>query len=74
MSSTIRRSAGLAAAALAVLTFSVDVSNRALDDWPQWRGTKRDGMSQEKGLLKTWPKEGPPSAWRASGAGAGYSS
>ena len=43
-------------------------------DWPQWRGPRRDGVAAETGLLKTWPAEGPPLAWRASGAGSGYSS
>ena len=32
----------------------------ALDDWPQWRGPKRDGVSAETGLLKDWPAGGPP--------------
>jgi outer membrane protein assembly factor BamB len=50
------------------------VSNRALNDWPQWRGPNRDGRSSETGLLKDWPAGGPPVAWRASGAGEGYSS
>jgi len=50
------------------------VSNRALDDWPQWRGPNRDGRSAETGLLKAWPAGGPPLAWRATGAGEGYSS
>ncbi|HMF62330.1 MAG TPA: PQQ-binding-like beta-propeller repeat protein, partial [Vicinamibacterales bacterium] len=40
----------------------------------QWRGARRDGVSVEKGLLKEWPKAGPPVAWRTAGAGAGYSS
>src|SRR5437588_54895 len=43
-------------------------------DWPQWRGPNRDGISQEKGLRKEWPKQGPPLVWRASGIiGRGYS-
>jgi outer membrane protein assembly factor BamB len=43
-------------------------------DWPQWRGPRRDGIAAETGLLKSWPAEGPPLAWRAAGAGNGYSS
>ena len=43
-------------------------------DWPQWRGANRDGISPETGLLKQWPANGPPLAWKASGAGNGYSS
>jgi outer membrane protein assembly factor BamB len=62
------------AAAGIVLSLSSVVSNRTLDDWPQWRGLKRDGISAERGLLKTWPSGGPPLAWRATGAGDGYSS
>ena len=43
-------------------------------EWPQWRGPNRDGRSAETGLLKQWPSGGPPLAWKASGAGNGYSS
>ena len=60
--------------AIAVLSFTTGVSNRVADDWPQWRGKNRDGVSAERGLLKTWPKEGPKLAWTAKGAGDGYSS
>jgi len=44
------------------------------DDWPQWRGLHRDGISAETGLLDSWPKGGPPLAWKISGLGEGYSS
>ncbi|NBV21425.1 MAG: polyvinylalcohol dehydrogenase [Proteobacteria bacterium] len=43
-------------------------------DWPQWRGPKQDGISTEKGLLKEWPSDGPPLAWRVNGVGSGMSS
>ena len=43
-------------------------------DWFQWRGPNRDGHSAETGLLQSWPSNGPPQLWRASGAGTGYSS
>jgi outer membrane protein assembly factor BamB len=42
-------------------------------DWPQFRGPSRDGVSQETGLLKTWPKGGPALAWTYTNAGEGYS-
>jgi outer membrane protein assembly factor BamB len=45
----------------------------AADDWPSWRGPNRDGICEETGLLKEWPAEGPPLAWKASGLGEGYS-
>ncbi len=44
------------------------------DDWPQWRGPRRDAVSQEKGLLSAWPEGGPALAWRFEGLGTGYSS
>ena len=43
-------------------------------DWPQFRGPNRDGISQEKGLLKQWPANGPRRVWLFSNAGLGYSS
>jgi outer membrane protein assembly factor BamB len=43
------------------------------DDWPQFRGPNRDGVSTEKGLLQSWPKDGPPLLWSTKGLGGGYS-
>jgi outer membrane protein assembly factor BamB len=43
------------------------------DDWPQWRGPDRSGVSKETGLLKTWPQGGPKLLWSYHEAGAGYS-
>lgn len=49
-------------------------------DWPQWRGPRRDNISTETGLLKEWPKEGPPLLWNSKtvnggkSVGTGYSS
>ena len=42
-------------------------------DWPQWRGPQRDGISQESGLLKRWPAEGPKLLWQVNGIGDGFS-
>jgi outer membrane protein assembly factor BamB len=43
-------------------------------DWPQWRGPKRDGISDEKKLLESWPKKGPKLLWQVKGLGSGFSS
>jgi outer membrane protein assembly factor BamB len=43
------------------------------DNWPQWRGPQRDGISHETGLLAEWPKEGPKLLWEVSNLGRGYS-
>ena len=57
---------------LAVIVFCF--SEAAAQDWPQWRGPNRDGISKETGLLKQWPSSGPALVWKATGAGGGYSS
>lgn len=44
------------------------------DDWPQWRGPRRDAVSAETGLLQTWPDGGPRTLWHTNGLGTGYSS
>lgn len=49
------------------------VSSVRADDWPQYRGPKRDGVSHETGLLTVWPKEGPKLLWTYRDAGAGFS-
>ena len=43
------------------------------DDWPQWRGPNRNGISQEKGLLQEWPQEGPKLLWQIGDLGGGFS-
>lgn len=44
----------------------------AAADWPQWRGPTRNDHSPDKGLLKSWPKDGPKRAWLNDGVGLGY--
>ena len=45
------------------------------EDWPQFRGPNRNGISRESGLLKQWPEGGPRLLWTASeDLGEGYSS
>lgn len=41
-------------------------------DWPQFRGSNRDGSSTETGLSDGWPQSGPPELWRIE-IGEGYS-
>jgi outer membrane protein assembly factor BamB len=41
-------------------------------DWPQWRGPQRAGISDEIGLLKEWPREGPKLIWQVNDIGEGY--
>jgi outer membrane protein assembly factor BamB len=55
-----------------LLLLASDVASTAAD-WPGWRGPNRDDLCTETGLLKDWPKEGPPLVWKATGLGEGYS-
>jgi len=66
----------LLAAALACVCFITTglAQQAAPQEWFQWRGPNRDGISAETGLLQAWPKAGPPQVWRANGVGNGYSS
>src|SRR5262245_64465306 len=59
---------------LIMVAYVAAASGQTNGEWPQWRGANRDGISKETGLLKQWPDGGPPLAWKASGAGRGYSS
>ena len=42
-------------------------------DWTQWRGSNRDLIITEKGLLPSWPEGGPKQLWQVNLPGAGYS-
>jgi len=53
---------------------SLASSTWASEDWPQFRGPERNGISQDTGLLKSWPAGGPALAWKAKGLGGGFSS
>jgi outer membrane protein assembly factor BamB len=43
------------------------------DDWPQFLGPNRNGVSSEAGLDTSWPKDGPRVVWECE-LGAGWSS
>jgi len=42
------------------------------DDWPQWRGPERTGISKETGLLKSWPASGPKQLWQIDTPSEGF--
>ena len=44
----------------------------AAADWPQFRGPRLNGVSDETGLLEVWPAAGPTELWRVP-LGEGYS-
>jgi outer membrane protein assembly factor BamB len=43
------------------------------DDWPNWRGPNRSGVSNENQWIDQWPADGPSIRWRAE-VGTGFSS
>ena len=57
----------------AVSLFSSSSFAASADEWPQWRGPNRDGVSSDKGLLKSWSEDGPPLAWKTTNIGIGLS-
>lgn len=65
----MERQLSVRAAALALAT-QVAVSAQNFD-WPQWQGPDRNAISKETGLLKEWPKDGPPLGWKVQGLGGG---
>lgn len=55
---------------LAVLCFVASVQ---AEDWPQFLGPNRNGISPETGLVDSWPKEGLKEVWRVEAGGIGMS-
>jgi outer membrane protein assembly factor BamB len=46
------------------IVWLVCTSLASAGDWPHWAGPNGDCTTDEKGLLKEWPKEGPAVLWR----------
>jgi outer membrane protein assembly factor BamB len=70
---------GLGSTKTAVVGFAITLVAASLaesakaEDWPCWRGPRRDGISRETGLLQEWPKGGPKQLWKVDLSG-GFSS
>lgn len=52
---------------------SKPVDTSSSGDWNQFRGPNRDNLSPERGLLASWPDQGPRQVWTARGIGEAYS-
>ena len=46
-----------------VVVLLVCIANIYAQDWPQYLGPNRDSKSDQKGLLHTWPENGPEVLW-----------
>lgn len=64
---------GLSGVMLSLTAIGADAP-ASKNDWPSWRGSKRDAISTEKGLLSEWPEDGPKLLWTADGLGRAFSS
>ncbi len=42
--------------------------------WLRFHGPRGDNISDDTGLLKTWPEDGPPLLWKVEGIGNGFAS
>lgn len=58
--------------AASALFLGVIATSAVAADWPGFRGPNRDGLSPEKGLLKSWPEGGPKLLWTAKNLGLGW--
>ena len=47
------------------------VAGSILADWPQYLGPNRNGTSDQKGLLRSWPENGPEVLWNVA-VGKGF--
>jgi len=54
-----------------VVVFMVSIANVYAQDWPQYLGPDRNGISDQKGILRSWPEKGPEVLWSAE-LGIGY--
>jgi len=57
---------------LFILLLGFGLSHGCKNEVYQWRGTNRDGVYQETGLLNEWPEEGPELLWVSGDLGRGY--
>jgi outer membrane protein assembly factor BamB len=60
--------------ALVLFGYAIPDDVFAQADWPQWRGTQRDGQANAQRLLKSWNAHPPQLAWSVDKAGMGFSS
>jgi hypothetical protein len=56
---------------ITLVVFLLGISNSYAQDWPQYFGPNRNGVSTQKNILHTWPQQGPEVLWTAN-VGIGY--
>lgn len=56
---------------IVLVVFLLCVANIYAQDWPQYLGPDRNSTSDQKGILRSWPQEGPEVLWTVD-IGIGY--
>jgi outer membrane protein assembly factor BamB len=56
---------------ISVIVMLICISNIHAQDWPQYLGPNRNGVSTQKNILRTWPEKGPQVLWTI-GVGIGF--
>ncbi len=69
MTASIRRASWRVTLACVAVASAIAVAGA--EEWPQFRGPARDGISKETGLLRQWPSGGPKVLWTVP-VGQGY--
>jgi outer membrane protein assembly factor BamB len=54
---------------LIIITPAISIMNA--QDWPQYYGPNRDAISSQKGIIRSWPQQGPEILW-TSNIGIGF--
>lgn len=57
---------------LCIASITIFSTKLHAEDWPQWQGPARDGISGETQLKAKWPEDGPPLVWQVNELGDGY--
>ncbi len=56
---------------ISLIVFLLFMSNIKAQDWPQYLGPDRNSTSPQKGILRSWPQDGPEVLWTVD-IGIGY--
>lgn len=56
---------------ISVIVIFVCITNVYAQDWPQYLGPHRNSISDQKGILRSWPQTGPEVLWTVN-VGIGY--
>ena len=51
---------------IGIFAWAILLSCASADDWPQYLGPNRNSTSAQKGILRSWPQNGPEVLWTVS--------